>query len=63
MTEWNPNNPFDLGVWDELGLTPPPMPDPKGECEIKLPLIPMMKTIIIIIPTIQEAPDFKTTVC
>ncbi len=47
MTEWNPNNPFDLGAWDELGLTPPPMPDPEGECEIKLPifpLIPMMKT-------------------
>ncbi len=44
MTEWNPNNPFDLGIWDELGLTSPPMPDPEGECEIKLPLIPMMKT-------------------
>ena len=19
MTEWNPNDPYDLGIWDELG--------------------------------------------
>lgn len=37
MTDWNPNNPFDLGVWEELGVTPPPPPTP-GECSIKLPI-------------------------
>ena len=28
MTDWNPENPYDLGVWDQLGLTPPSVPDP-----------------------------------
>ena len=23
MTEWNPNDPYDLGIWDELGESPP----------------------------------------
>ena len=26
MTDWNLDNPFDLGIWDELGYTPPPPP-------------------------------------
>ena len=24
MTEWNPDNPADLGIWDDLGWTQPP---------------------------------------
>ena len=23
MTEWNPNDPYDLGIWDELGESSP----------------------------------------
>ena len=36
--EWNPNDPFDLGVWENLGL-PPPLPGsrPEGYTPPKLP--------------------------
>ena len=33
MTEWNPNNPYDLGIWDELGKS-----SPASETEDLLPL-------------------------
>ena len=41
MTEWNPDNPFDLGVWDNLGL-PPPLPGekPEGYVPPQLPIPP-----------------------
>ena len=38
MTDWNSENPYDLGVWDQLGWTPPLVPDPSGFCNIKLPI-------------------------
>ena len=39
MTDWNPDNPFDLGVWENLGL-PPPLPGqrPEGYTTPKLPI-------------------------
>jgi len=33
MTEWNPNDPYDLGIWDELGES-----SPASETEDLLPL-------------------------
>ncbi len=62
MTEWNPNNPFDLDVWDELGLTPPPMPSliPKESVKLNCLYSPWFRWGRL--PTIQEAPivsDFK----
>ena len=33
MTEWNLNNPYDLGIWDELGES-----SPASETEDLLPL-------------------------
>ena len=43
MTEWNPDNPFDLGVWENLGL-PPPLPGtrPEGYTQPKLPIPPIL---------------------
>ena len=43
MTEWNPNDPFDLGVWENLGL-PPPLPGsrPEGYTPPKLPIPPVL---------------------
>ena len=43
MTEWNPDNPFDLGVWENLGL-PPPLPGtrPEGYTPPKLPIPPIL---------------------
>ena len=38
MTDWNSDNPYDLGVWDQLKWTPPPVPDPSGFCNIRLPI-------------------------
>ena len=43
MTEWNPDNPFDLGVWENLGL---PLPlsgiQPEGYTPPKLPIPPVL---------------------
>ena len=43
MTEWNPSNPFDLGVWENLGV-PPPLPGtyPEGYSLPKLPIPPTL---------------------
>ena len=43
MTEWNPNYPFDLGVWEDLGL-PLPLPgtQPEGYTPPKLPIPPVL---------------------
>ena len=43
MTDWNPNDPFDLGVWENLGL-PPPLPGtyPEGYSPPKLPIPPTL---------------------
>ena len=30
MIEWNPDNPADLGIWDDLGWTQPP-PEKKAK--------------------------------
>ena len=38
MTEWNPHNPYDLGIWSELEMTPPSMPDLTEPIDIKLPI-------------------------
>ena len=38
MTDWNPDNPFDLGVWDELGCSPPPCPVVGNLSPLKLPI-------------------------
>ena len=43
MTEWNPSNPFDLGVWENLGV-PPPLHGtyPEGYSLPKLPIPPTL---------------------
>ena len=44
MTEWNPSNPFDLGVWENLGV-PPPLRGtyPEGYSLPKLPIPPTLE--------------------
>ncbi len=38
MTEYNPSNPFNLGIWDELDMAPPPMPAAEDAIDIQLPI-------------------------
>ena len=40
IEDWNPENPYDLGVLEELGYTPAPQPVPGDISPIKLPLPP-----------------------
>ena len=43
MTDWNPEDPFDLGVWSNLGLPPPqPGEKPEGYVPLQLPIPPFL---------------------
>ena len=43
MTDWNPSNPFDLGIWDQLGWTPPRHPQENSDDDADTAKIPPAK--------------------
>ena len=43
MTDWNPSNPFDLGIWDQLGWTPPRHPHEDSDDDADTAKIPPAK--------------------
>ena len=43
MTDWNPENPFDLGIGSNLGLPPPKLGEkPEGYIPPQLPISPFV---------------------
>ena len=42
MTDWNPEDPFDLGVWSDLRLPPPPGEKPERYVPLQLSIPPFL---------------------
>ena len=56
MTDWNPENPFDLGVWSNLGLPPSKLGEkPEGYIPPQL-LIPQFVSLD---PQATKSPEAK----